>query len=344
MRTIRENTELLNRCVTEGSPGRTPWILFINFPLIASVTGVKSSEYFHDPQTMTEAQAETFRKLGTDGPLSPDFGTVAEASAYGGRVVYDREGIPSIQPDPGPETADLIPEAPTDPRTSGLMARQLEFLAYMAAHCPPGMEVASCNMMAPLTAAATLRGISDFCVDVIEEPEAVAELTDRITQTEIASLEEQRRILGGRMKRVLLSDDISSFLSAGQFEALVRPIYDRIYGAFPEAQRWLHNDGNAAHLAPSISRAGIQLWHVGKNMDMGKLFDLTEGRVALCGNLNPVTELLHLKPEEVKKRAQEEVKRYQERGKHILSTGGFISYGTAIDAILAMMEGADSVH
>ena len=146
------------------------------------------------------------------------------------------------------------------------------------------------------------------------------------------------------MSRVLLSDDISSFLSAGQFEALVRPVYDRIYGAFPEAQRWLHNDGSAAHLARSILQAGIQLWHIGKDMDLGELLRLTEKKVALCGNLNPVTELLGMTPEEVEARARKEAGQYRETGKHVLSTGGFISYGTASETILAMMRGAEPVH
>ena len=56
----------------------TPCMLFINYPLFSDLAKISAREYFGDPQCMLEAQVETYRKLGVDGPVSPDFGTVVE--------------------------------------------------------------------------------------------------------------------------------------------------------------------------------------------------------------------------------------------------------------------------
>lgn len=341
MKTFEQKLENLNACINNGNPKWTPCLLFVNFPLISDLTGVSSREYFSDAKIMMDSQIETYSKLGTDGPISPDFGTVVEASALGGEVVYDNAGIPSIHVSPDSDIETLAQLKPADPRTSGMMKKALTFLEYMVAHAPSGIRVASTNTMAPMTAAATLRGISDFCMDTIEEPELVEQLLDTVTKTEIEYLAAQREILGDSFDRVFLSDDISSFFSDAQFRQFVLPTYTRIYGAFPGAQRWLHNDGASTHIAAAIAEAGVQLWHIGKCVDMAEIFRLTENKIALCGNLDPIEDLLNGTEQSVYDCACQEIARFKHSGKHICSTGGFLGYGTPIKNIKAMIKATE---
>ena len=321
---------------------KQPCMLFINYPLFSDLSKISAKDYFGDPGCMLEAQVETYRKLGADGPVSPDFGTAVEASAFGGRVVYDNAGIPSIRPSDELNIEDLAKLPPADPYRDGLMAKFLEFLEYFNEHVPSDMHLTSGNTMAPLTAAATLRGISEFCMDLIDEPECVEQLLQTVTKTEIAFLKAQKEILGERFDRVFLSDDISSFLSADQFRNFVAPSYEAIYGAFPNVDRWLHNDGNALHIAEEVGKTSVEYWQIGKCVDMEEMFRRTGQKITLAGNLDPIRDLLNGAPDSVRERARREAERFWDTGRHICTTGGFLSFGTSVENIKAMMAGASS--
>lgn len=338
--TFLENYNRVRRCIMGETVEQTPYLLYINFPFIKSVTGISAQEYFSDPRMQLEAQVETYRRIGVGGLISPDFGTVVESSAFGGKVVYDNTGIPSLKPDPEVCIEDLAELPVVAPADGEMMARYLSFLEFFAAHTPEGFRCVSSNTMAPFTAAATVRGISDLCMDIIEEPELSMAFLNTVTQTEIGFFREQEAILKDSFDRIFLSDDISSFLSVRQYREFVLPCYQRIFSEFPHVQHWLHNDGNAAHLAPLIAEVGVQAWHIGKCMDMGELFRLTEGKVALFGNLDPIKDLLNGSAEHVYAQAQKEIREYQCTGKHICSSGGFIGYGTPIENIRALLAAA----
>lgn len=337
--TFLSNYDRVRRCIAGEPVEQIPYMLYINFPFIKSVTGITSQSYFSDPQMQLEAQVETFRRIGVGGGLvSPDFGTVTEASAFGGKIVYDNTGIPSLKPDPEVTIETLAQLPATDPADGQMMARYLSFLEYFVSHMPEGFRCTSSNTMAPFTAAAEVRGISDLCMDIIEEPELSIDFLNTVTQTEIAFFREQEKILGDSFDRIFLSDDISSFLSANQYRQFVMPTYRQIFQAFPHVQHWLHNDGNATHLAPLIAQTGVHAWHIGKTMDMGELLRLTEEKVVLFGNLDPVSVLLQGSEMTVRTQVEKEIREYGNTGKYICSSGGFINYGTPIGNIQAMVD------
>lgn len=335
--TFLENYDRVRRCIMGETVEQTPYMLYINFPFIKSITGISAQDYFSDPRLQLEAQVETYRRIGVGGLISPDFGTVAEASAFGGRVVYDNTGIPSVKPDPDVCIEDLAELSVVAPADGEMMARYLSFLEYFAAHTPEGFRCVSSNTMAPFTAAAAVRGISGLCMDIIEEPELSMAFLNTVTQTEIGFFREQEAILGDSFDRIFLSDDISSFLSVKQYREFVMPCYQQIFSAFPHVQHWLHNDGNSTHLAPLIAEVGVQAWHIGKCMDMGELFRLTEGKVALFGNLDPIQVLLKGSRELVRSQVEKELREHRGIGKYICSSGGFIGYGTPVENIQTMI-------
>ena len=60
--TFLENYDRIRRCV-EGKPvEQIPYMLYINFPFIKSVTGITSQEYFSDPRLQMEAQMQAMQQ------------------------------------------------------------------------------------------------------------------------------------------------------------------------------------------------------------------------------------------------------------------------------------------
>ncbi len=341
MQAARANLERIKDSIQGLKPDRRPYLFFINFPFIKSITGVNLHEYFNDPKTMMDAQVETFRKLGLDGPLQPDYGVVAECSGMGSEIRYDDLGFPSVRHADDIELEELINMPVADPWAGSLMTNALEALIYMKEHAPSGFRVENSLMVGPFTTAATLRGISEFCCDVLTEAELVKELLHKVTQSEIAFMKEQERILG-KIDYILLADDISSFFSDEHFREFVTPTYDQLYAAFPNAQRWLHNDGEAGHLAAAIADAGFKLWHCGTSFDIAQARIDSRGEVSLVGNLSPISDIKNGSTEEVKARAAAQLDIFASDPKFILGAGGYINYGTPLENLLAVIEAAEN--
>ena len=336
-----ENAERIRKSIAGISTKQQPFLLFINFPLIKSVTDVDLQEYFNDPKTMMDAQIETFSRLGLDGPLYPDYGVVVECSAMGSQIVYNDMGFPSVHADTEMELEDLIAQSkPADPWNGSMMTKALETLEYMVKNAPSNFRVENSGVVAPFTTAAQYRDIQEFCVDIYIEPDLAHELLKISTETIIRFCQEQQKILGRALDHILLYDDTSSFLNQENYRIFSMPYQEKLYSAFPGAERWLHNDAEALHLSELIAESGFRLWHTGKCFDITEARRRTQGKVSLCGNLPPLEELLKGTPEEVEAAVNRQLDIFDKDPKYILSTGGFISYGTPLENIQTLIQTA----
>ena len=142
----------------------------------------------------------------------------------------------------------------------------------------------------------------------------------------------------------MICDDISSFIRPEQFNEFIRPCYDKIYQAFPTAERWLHNDAEALHLSECIAAAGFKLWHVGSCFDICEARRRTGGTVSLVGNLVPVKEVAEYSEEEIYAAALKQLEKFGGDPKYILGLGGFNSYGPPLENLKAMIRAAQTYH
>ena len=315
----------------------TPFHLFINFPFICSFTGVTPQEYFGDPKTMLDAQVETFQRLKLPVCLVADYGLATECSAFGAPVKYDNMGFPSVEGTLLPDLEAAGSWDVPDPWSAGLMPKVLHTMEYMKEHAPAGARLEVSPVSAPFNTAAMLRGISDFCLDLAEEEEEVIhDFLNLVTDSITAYLKAQEQI-AGEADCIMVCDDVSSFVSPAAYSEFVLPTYERLYSAFPNARRWLHNDARAAHIAPLVAKAGFECWHIGDCIDMEKALEDTQGRVKLIGNMSP--KLMRTgTAEEVKAEAQRMCSQYGQSDAFVAGVGGFINYGTPVENVEAFIS------
>ena len=96
-------------------------------------------------------------------------------------------------------------------------------------------------------------------------------------------------------------------------------------------------------MAPEIAAYGFDVWHVGFCIDMiAASKTIPNRKTVLLGNIIPIDELVKPKPETVKEICNKMMDRFEEDPRFVLSTGGFISYGTPIENVKAMMYAADA--
>ena len=313
--------------------------LFINFPFICSLTGLQCREYFSDPKIMMDAQIETYRRLGLPPVLIADYGLATECSAFGAEVLYDNMGFPSADSSIIADLSETLSWKIPDPWSAGLMPKVLGTMEYMKGHAPSDVLLEVSPVSAPFSTAAMLRGISDFCLDLVEEDEEdIRAYLDIVTDATILYLKEQEKI-AGKPDHILVADDVSAFVSTNMYSQFVMPCYDRLYEQFPHASRWLHNDAKAAHLAHLISEAGFEYWHIGDSIDMGQAFSDTLGKVHLIGNMSP--KLMRTgSAEEVSKETEKLFEKYGSNPMFIAGLGGFINYGTPEENVMAFIRTA----
>lgn len=120
------------------------------------------------------------------------------------------------------------------------------------------------NFRGPTTFAAQLYGPADFIYLMYDEPELVERYRDAICDTMIRYVrlfdEEAGYTQETRPHGFKLRDDDIALLTPDMFMAFSYPSYEKLFTAFspdPGDQRYLHSDGDMAHLLPLMT--GLKL-------------------------------------------------------------------------------------
>ena len=111
-----------------------------------------------------------------------------------------------------------------------------------------------------------LMGMEDTMIAMYEEPEAVHELVDFITEVELDFCNTiMDRVQN--VKALFHHDDwgtaINSFLSPDMFDEFITPAYKKIYKCWHDRGVEVivhHNDSYSANLVPSMIEMGIDIW------------------------------------------------------------------------------------
>ncbi len=137
-----------------------------------------------------------------------------------------------------------------------------------------------------------LMGMEDALMAYYEEPEAMHELINYLTEFEL----EYARILIDKVHPDALfhHDDwgsqINSFMSPAMFEEFIVPAYKRIYGYYKANGVEVivhHSDSYAANLVPYMIEMGIDIWQ--GVMDTNNIPELIKeygGEITFMGGLN----------------------------------------------------------
>lgn len=137
-----------------------------------------------------------------------------------------------------------------------------------------------------------LQEIQNCMMNFYEEPEAMHELVDYITEWELQYAAEICKCL--KPDAIFHHDDWgtqqSSFMSAEMFEEYFEPAYKKVYGYYKEHGVKLiihHSDSFAANLVPAMIRMGIDIWQ--GTMSTNNIPELVEkygGQITFMGGID----------------------------------------------------------
>lgn len=335
------NWERIQAAIAMEQPDQVPVFLHSTGPFIAGHANIDLYDYFHSPGLMFRAQDYMYQRFSGLSQYMPDLGSAPEAAGFGAPITFTDDGVPWVGEFVETE-ADLEKLCLPDVENAGYMTRMLSNYRYMRNRVDFDIPVYFYSVMSPWAVAALIRGVSNLMTDVVSNPSFVHKLVRKCTQLEIMWLKTmQDEVPPKYFHRILLNDDIASFVSLEQFREFILPAYQEVYNAFPSCQRWYHNDGNATAILEGIAEAGIQCFHFGYQVDPVHIKEIIGDRVCLMGSIPPLQVLREGTPEDVDAAVSAIIQMVGTNGGLIVAAGGYLSEGTPLANIEAMIRACE---
>lgn len=337
--------EMLKGVVRGEAGGRLPVGFIIDCPWLPGWSGRQILDYFTSDELWISANLKAIREfpeiIFLPGFWS-EFGMCTEPSAFGARCSFPPDEFPHAHPVIRSKE-DIERLSVPDPTRDGLLPFMLNRLRL----AQPAIEAAGHRIRfavarGPLNIASYLMGMTGFLELLLLEPDAAAQLLEKITAFLKSWLGAQRQAFPS-IDGILLLDDVIGFMGEEEFRRFGLPLFKQLYDT-DVSIRFLHNDAPCTVSAPFLPEMGVNLFNMGFDVSLNELKKLTQGKVALLGNLPPRDVLASGTPEEVELATAQLVRSLDDRTGIILSCGGGMPPGVSTANLRAFLRGAEAWH
>ena len=296
-----------------------------------------------DVTTNGDAQAQCIKELVY---RYPSIGTAAvmdlsvEAQAFGCPVIFSSEEVPNISGrivcDRKSVEALQVPKI-GEGRTAAYI-RAIEILAKDVKDRP-----VFAGEIGPISLAGRLYGMTEFMVEILDEPETAHILLEKVTEflTKYALSYKKagaNGIIIAEPASGLLSPDLCDEFSSQYIKRIVDAVQDEYFMVI------IHNCGRTEKLVASLLSTGAMGFHFGNAVDMRNILpQIPWGKLAL-GNIDPVGVLKNGSREDVENvvwKLMEDTAIYKN---FVISSGCDIPPGTPISNIDALFETMDKFN
>ena len=247
---------------------------------------------------------------------------------------------------PGPLLAAHFKEVSVpDPAPAPANAARLDELLYSISRLPSALKRRYgyfdrvLRFENPFDTLTALTGSSEWFMKIAVEPAFVEAAMELFTSASVAGAKWLAEKIG-EPEFVILAEDFPGYINRAAFERFVVPYHKRIFETFPNALKFLHNDSNTSHLLDLLPKCGMDVFHFGYEVDVAKAKEAMAGRVALMGNLAPLTVLAREPLEVVREHSQRILRAGAPGGGFIFATGGEVNPGTPPELVNMMVEWA----
>jgi MtaA/CmuA family methyltransferase len=297
---------VLNRLKGEAVDRPPNFDIFMTFA--AHYIGLPLSRYYLDYRVLAQANRAMVEDFGIDlyQAISDPY---REAADMGAEIEFPEDNLP-ISKIPLVRTVDDVKGlsiiAPEDGRRMSDRVEAVHLMKTLGGEDVPVMGWVE----GALAEAGDLCGAGNLLLNLADQPAWLADLLELCCQVAIqfahAQIQAGALIIG-------LGDALASQISPKLYERFALPYEQRI---FEEVHRAggiarLHICGNTTRILPSMLKSGADLIDLDWMVDFGAASASYGGHVSLCGNSNPVADLLQGTPDQV----------YQVT-KHCMAVGG----------------------
>jgi len=246
--------------------------------------------------------------------------------------------------DGGPIRIEHLKETTVpDPETDPVNLLRLEEIRYYIDRIPDALKAkyGYCRRLIrfenPFDTLCAVVGSSDWFAKTALEPEFVEAAMELFTEASVVGARWLAAKIG-QPEWVILAEDFPGYVRRESFERFVLPYHRRIFDTFPSALKLLHNDSNTTHILESLPACGMDVFHFGYEVGVAAAKEAMSGRVALMGNLAPMTVLARAPLDEVRATCREILQAGAPGGGFIFATGGEVNPGTDPERVNLMVD------
>jgi len=258
---------------------------------LMKASGAYWPEAHMNPELMAKL-ARAGHDIGGLESVRVPFDVGVDASAFGART--DQRRLirqPTILERAIRTPDDLLTIQVPDPTRAGRAPVVLEAISNLSEHCPTTPVI--CGVVAPFMLACQLRGEQEAIIDLVLRPGFMKQILDITADWGVAyalaALEEGADI-------ICLVDGTSSgdVLEANQYEMFALPYQRRIAEAVAKhgGSSILHVCGNVNRNLRYMSQSGVNGISIDHCMQIDRVKQVLEGKVAIIGNLSPSSTLM----------------------------------------------------
>ncbi len=332
--------ERFKLAATLGEPDQIPVALIVDSPWLPGYAGVHTLDFFLDHDKWYEIHHDLLERF-PDAVWIPGFwveyGMAAEPSAFGCKVHFHADRPPSMMP--LVTDASFWANAPVpNVYEDGFMPLALRWTKRADERLrAEGLGINIVAARGPLVTASWVMGVSDLMTGLIAHPAEIHAFLDTVTETIIRWLHAQLEQVHAP-EGIFLLDDIAGMMSLEHYEEFAHPRLRRIFDEFDGLLKIFHNDMPCGHLFERMADANFDVFNFTHLVDIAEAKAKMGHRVAMMGNIPPLSVGVRETPEVVAQYAKACLDKAGPGGGMILSVGGGVSPdmpAANIDAMLA---------
>ncbi len=263
----------------------------------AKYAGVPYGKFCSDYRFLVEAQEKTAEDFGID-ILSAMSDPYRETYDFGADVVFTEDNLPICKSAflKGPEDFSKIKL--WEPLESTRMLDRIRAVEMFKRDMGNKYPILGW-IEGPLAEFMDLATVSDGMMLLMDEPEAVLEAMERITEQGILCAKAQ---IAAGADVIGIGDAVASLIGSGLYRDMVMPLEKKMIDAIHSmgAKTKLHICGDINHLLPDMIDIGSDIIDIDFMVDYENAMAISAGKCSICGHMNPVKVILQGTPEEVR--------------------------------------------
>ena len=307
---------------------------------VSFLLGVDIKEYLNSPFLMAKGHIKAFEIYGHDSVgLNPE--VIGLPEAMGAKVKYIKNGRPQIDNPIIKRHEDIKNIRIVNPEIDGRLPLYFQALEIVRNQIGDKVRVAT-GIGGPFTTAALLRGVDNFLMDTVRDPEFVHAIME-ITTASVIKYMDRAFKLGFSCS---LGEPMAScnLISPKHFKKFVKPYIKEI----ADFSKQIRGRGPSIHICGKTEKIWDDLVETGiSRLSLDEVIDLTEAkdkighRISIAGNVSPTEILLNGNPQMIIEAARDCVMKAGNSKKGFtLSSGCTVATYTPIENIKALIEGA----
>ncbi|MGF1452329.1 MAG: uroporphyrinogen decarboxylase family protein [Opitutales bacterium] len=266
----------------------------------AEYIGSNYGAFASDFNVLVEANIRCAEDFGFD-QLSCISDPYRETAGLGGEIVFHENAVPECARVPLNDIEDADSLAIPDPEAAPRMRDRIDAVRLYRKRCGQQYSVLGW-VEGPAALAGDVRGLSDFLMDLLEEPEDAERLMDLCCETSFRFAQAQ---IAAGADTIGIGDAICSQISGATYETHVWPRQRRLVEAIKAsgARVRIHICGQTRQLWPKLSELPFDILDCDHMVDMAAAHAAFPGKM-LAGNHDPVADLRYGTPEGIRKRSR----------------------------------------